>query len=457
MIVLKFRGSNIGVYEFIGNSLVQVGNNIGGSQTTETAGFGLVSSRVLAYRNSLYAWLGNVIYKKVGSNWNTEHTISTGDLPTGENFKIIGFYPVLINRATVIYGIYYTTAGLGAFRFVKYDGTTWTEGDIPSENSVNSEPYYGGGRTIVSKNKLLYLDAYAGYGYGLRYFDPQSTVQGVIYLATANTAGVNGMTLFVHQNREFVFFHNNTPVGTTGVIYEKIGSTTVLRYTLTETFSGQGSAVGWSTGSFFYLLYYYDTGYVVRKFSISGNTVTDHGLVSILPSEMLTANVASRVAFIRGNSETLIAFLPTISDASIWNMYTFVNDATPLVVASTALEYIYSINDAASGTGEYYDKDDVPRIELDHFEPDALGYRLFYRAYSPSGTQQCDVRFYYNTNGLAPTDLCQLTSPTAGTVTGNGLLQDVPCDGTLKSVVWAFTAQGIVRRQDIRLEGRIQS
>lgn len=147
-------GSTCAAYLYEKATVTQLGNTFGTNYTANI----LSSPRngIAQFQGDLYAMAQDGIYKKddptvTTGNWTSQITFTT---PQATYDTFSGLYPIAVNGTMSLVGVFGDNANTTDFRWVKYDGTSWTQ-SASATTAVSSMTNVTD--VIVYQNKIVMM------------------------------------------------------------------------------------------------------------------------------------------------------------------------------------------------------------------------------------------------------------------------------------------------------------
>ena len=199
-------GTTCAAYRYLNATPTQIGNTFGTS-FSGTATSTRPRNLVVQFGGELYAMARDGIYQKddptsMTGAWSQVLAFVT---PSTTQCRFTGLFPVEVAGQTYLVGIYGNSASAAQWRWVKFDGTTWTQAGSnvasSSMSQIHNAIVYGGVLHLIGMS----------FSAGMTY-DPSSDAFGTTTTPASTQRG--GMSLCVFQGRLF-----GQVIDATGPIY----------------------------------------------------------------------------------------------------------------------------------------------------------------------------------------------------------------------------------------------
>lgn len=451
-----------GVLRYLNATPTQVGNTFG---LTDGAGTGVNESkqrnRVVQFQGQIYAMARDGVYQKddpttMTGGWTQVIAFTN---PDTSNPGFSGLYVWDNNGSPGLVGLWKASDGSNSHRWVKFDGTTWTQG---GPNNLNNFNVYTD--AIVFQNVLHTMHSTTGGGNSMAAFD----VSIESHTGTTGVIDADGIVSFcIFQGRLFALYNEG---GTedkklaefTGGVWVEVSTIDAVSDT------GPGTGVAqfalFTDGINLFALYANnnasgDDGWRCQR-STDGLVWVDI-TTTVLPASLRSTNDGGTFSA----NPQLQRFYPTYDvDASPGTVSIFLYYATNGTDATTLTMYQWN------GTGSVITQVDtggdvthsIPSGFPNHGEriwsPGELDVKIAGRTAVTGGEQVSftaygggsgfNFKLFYSTNGHPDLQEATLAGPvTGGSATLNGGLnrvEGVAADGTtVYTVVWDISADGI--------------
>jgi len=378
-----------------------------------------------------------------------------------------GLWVANINNVPTLIGLYSNATNNQTY-YVTWDGTNWNEASLGFGTYLIAPP-----RDLLWNN-ILYI-------FGI-WNDSNKGGHVAWNPLTNNVTSINANTItnqkitrsayrdaVVSNNKLFQLAFSGES-GSGPAIFQLIGSAWQRLVTFDTTNTSPQDDAGpalFIDNGYMYAFYYYSNasavkGWRMHKLDLDGNDIADI-TSTVVPSILSPGNFSASngtVAYIftdqtTGTVVTYIILATDFLPGQAYTLYQFNGPSSVMTVVGSGV-----LGDVAmapphtkvGGGNRLYRSGQLTLDEISLVSI-STGIRISFKAY---GGSQANVQFFFSTNGGVPSSACTLANPSAGTVSGSHLLQDINCDGTtLHTVDWPFEADGVTGDSFINVVGKV--
>jgi len=278
-------GTACAVFQYVNATPTQLGNAFGTNFGTEQ--LSAPRNGVIQFQGELYSFAKDGIYKK------DDPTLTTGGWTQQIAFTLVvattgysGLYPIEVGGVLNLVGVFRSNDTSNSFRWVKFDGTTWTQA--------------GSFTSLLQTSHLIDAIVYRGVLHCVWYqsnpntttFDPAANSFATVTLPFSSVGGHQSMCVFL--DRLFMVSKAN---GAQWALYEFAGGTWghVTNVGVTTNASGitEGKACLFTDGVNMYAAYHThqfstaDTGWRLEQFD---SVLAQTNATADLPAALRSAN-----------------------------------------------------------------------------------------------------------------------------------------------------------------------
>lgn len=202
-------GSTCQAYQYVNATPTALGNTFGVNRATLTSStFHSIRNQIIQFQGELFALTEQAVFQKddptsLTGNWTSVLTLTNPEV-SGDAAAVSGLYPVEIDGTTQLVCVY-SDATAGRWRWIKYDGTTWSQ--APDYFSTGTDtPTRSIYATQIYRNQLV-MTGFNNFG-NMRgmIFDP-ATNSFQVALISADTASQLA-SMCVYDERLFMMVRN---------------------------------------------------------------------------------------------------------------------------------------------------------------------------------------------------------------------------------------------------------
>ena len=197
-------GTTCAAWRYVNASPTQIGDTFGVSYDIAVDKNHGNRNGIIQFQGELYAIARDGVYKKndptsMVGGWTSQITF-TVQAGFGD---VSGLHPFVVGGATILAGVFKTAEANGAWRWVKFDGATWTQAPGFTTGMISTHVT----DEIVYRNTLHVIGVQVGFVAAMT-FDPSTNAFSIIAFTGFSAVGA-GPSLCIFQDRLFGLFQPN--------------------------------------------------------------------------------------------------------------------------------------------------------------------------------------------------------------------------------------------------------